>query len=152
MRTFSPKSEDFKETWYLVDAEDETLGRLAARVARVLRGKHLPTFSPHISPRTHVIIVNADKVRLTGKKWTDKIYYWHTDWPNGLRSTTPQKLIEKKPTELIRRAVWGMIPKNRLGHATMTRLKIYAGPEHPHKAQQPEVLTLHTNKAKEVKA
>ena len=142
MRTFVPKPEDFTETWYLVDAENQTLGRLATRIAGILRGKHLPTFSPHISPRTHVIVINAEKVRLTGKKWTDKEYHWHTSWPSGLRSTTPQKLLEKKPEEIIRRAVWGMIPKNRLGNATMTRLRIYAGSNHPHTAQNPQILKL----------
>lgn len=149
MRTFSPKKEDFEEKWYVVDAKDQILGRLASRIARILRGKHLPMFAPHISPRTHVIVINAEKVKLTGKKLGQKTYYWHTGYPGGLRSRTAQQLMETKPGEVIRRAVWGMIPKNRLGHATMKRLRIYTGSEHPHKAQNPSPLKLQTSQAKE---
>ena len=147
--TFSPKKESFKETWYIVDAKGQILGRLASKIAQVLRGKHLPIFSPHLSPRTHIVVVNADKVKLTGKKMTKKIYYWHTGYPSGLRSASAEKLMQKKPEELIRRAVWGMIPKNRLGHATMKRLRIYAGPDHPHTAQKPQSLKIETRKSRE---
>jgi len=149
MRTYSPKKGDFEEKWYLVDAKDQILGRLATRIASILRGKTLPTFAPHVSPRTHVIVVNAKKIKLTGRKMTRKVYYRHTGYPGGIRSTTPEKLLEKNPAEIIRHAVWGMIPKNRLGNATMTRLRIYAGPDHPHKAQMPEPLKLETRKGRE---
>lgn len=147
--TFSPKKESFEETWYIVDAKDQILGRLASRIAIVLRGKHLPIFAPHVSPRTHIIVINADKIKLTGKKWTDKIYYWHSGYPGGLKSASAGKMMKDKPTELIRRAVWGMIPKNRLGHATMKRLRIFTGSDHPHEAQQPQSLKIETRKARE---
>ncbi len=149
MRTFSPKKEDFEEKWYVVDAKDQILGRLATGIARILRGKHLPIFAPHVSPNTHVIVINADKVKLTGKKLLTKMYHWHTGHPGGLRTRTARQLLETKPGEVIRRAVWGMIPKNRLGHATMKRLRIYAGTEHPHKAQNPNALNFQTPKAME---
>lgn len=144
MRTYSPKQDDFKETWYVVDAKYKILGRLATRIATILRGKHLPTFAPHMSPRTHIVVLNADKIRLTGTKMKKKVYNWHTGYPGGLRSFTAEKLLERKPEELIRRAVWGMIPKNRLGHATMKRLRIYTGTEHPHEAQMPKELKIET--------
>ncbi|MBN1902742.1 50S ribosomal protein L13 [Candidatus Sumerlaeota bacterium] len=147
--TFSPKKESFEEKWYIVDAKDQILGRLATRIASVLRGKHLPVFAPHLSPRTHIIVINAEKIKMTGNKWTDKIYYWHTGYPSGLKSASATKMLKTKPEEIIRRAVWGMIPKNRLGHATMKRLRIYVGQEHPHKAQKPHSLKLETRKARE---
>ncbi len=149
MRTYSPKKDDFEETWYLVDAEGQVLGRLATRIASILRGKHLPTFAPHMSPRTHVVVINAEKVKLTGRKLARKIYYRHTGWVGGLRAATAQNIMDKKPEDLIRFAVRGMIPKNRLGRATMKRLLVYAGPEHPHKAQNPRILKLQTRKVKE---
>ena len=149
MRTYSPKREDLEEKWYIVDARGKILGRLASRIASVLRGKHLPRFSPHISPRTHIIVINAEKIKLTGRKMTNKTYYWHTGYPGGIRSTTPEKLLKNQPEKVIQKAVWGMIPKNRLGRATMKRLRIYAGPEHPHAAQKPQPLKFETRKARE---
>ena len=149
MKTYTPKQGDLTEKWYVVDAQDQILGRLAARIAAVLRGKRMPTFTPYANMQTHVIVVNADKVRLTGKKMKTKTYYHHTLYPGGIRSTTAEQLLQKKPTELVRRAVRGMIPHNRLGSATMKRLRIYAQPTHPHQAQNPEPLQLITRKARE---
>lgn len=149
MKTYTPKQGDLTEKWYVVDAQDQILGRLAARIAAVLRGKRMPTFTPYVNMQTHVIVVNADKVRLTGKKMKTKTYYHHTLYPGGIRSTTAEQLLQKKPTELVRRAVRGMIPHNRLGSATMKRLRIYAQPTHPHQAQNPEPLQLITRKARE---
>jgi large subunit ribosomal protein L13 len=149
MKTFSPKPGDLPERWYLVDAKDKVLGRLASQIASVLRGKQLPSFAPHANMNTHVVVINADKIKLTGKKWTDKTYFWHTQYPGGLRSASARELHAKKPTELLRRAVRGMIPHTRLGRATMTRLRIYAGDNHPHKAQMPEPITLTVRKTKE---
>ena len=138
MRTYSPKKDDYQEKWFLVDASEQTLGRVATKVASILRGKHLPTFAPHMSPKTHVIVVNADKVQLTGKKLYTKRYYHHTGYPGGIRSMTAEQMQENKPGDMFRHAVWGMIPKNKLGRATMKRLRVYTGPDHPHKAQNPE--------------
>jgi len=149
VKTYTPKQGDLTEKWYVVDAQDQILGRLAARIAAVLRGKCLPTFTPYANMQTHVIVVNAGKVRLTGKKMKTKTYYRHTLYPGGIRSTTAEQLLQKKPTELVRRAVRGMIPHNRLGSATMKRLRIYAQPTHPHQAQNPEPLQLITRKARE---
>ena len=149
MKTYSPKAEDLPEKWYLVDAGGEVLGRLSSRIASVLRGKNLPTFAPHVNMNTHVVVINADKVKLTGKKWRDKIYFWHTRYPGGLRSASAREVHQKKPTELVRRAVWGMIPHNRLGRASMKRLRIYVGEEHPHEAQKPEPIKLSARKSKE---
>lgn len=144
MRTYSPKKGDYEEKWYMVDAKDQVVGRLASRVAAVLRGKHMPGFAPHMSPNTHVIVINADQARFTGRKMSEKKYYHHTGYPGGIKSTTPKELLEKKPEEIIRHAVRGMIPKNSLGRATMKRLRIYTGSEHPHKAQMPETLEIET--------
>jgi len=149
VKTYTPKQGDLTEKWYVVDAQDQILGRLAARIAAVLRGKRMPTFTPYVNMQTHVIVVNAGKVRLTGKKMKTKTYYHHTLYPGGIRSTTAEQLLQKKPTELVRRAVRGMIPHNRLGSATMKRLRIYAQPTHPHQAQNPEPLQLITRKARE---
>lgn len=135
--TESAKSSDLKETWYIVDAKDKVLGELASDIASVLRGKHLPNFTPHVNMRTHVVVVNAEKVHLTGRKWDDKMYYNHSGWRGGLRAHNAKDLNQRKPGELVRRAVRGMLPKNRLGNATMTRLRIFAGEEHTHHAQQP---------------
>lgn len=149
MKTYAPKQGDIAEKWYVVDAKDQILGRLAARIAAVLRGKRMPTFTPYANMQTHVIVVNADKVRLTGKKLKTKTYYRHTHYPGGLRATTAEQMLQKKPTELLRRAVRGMIPHNRLGSATMKCLRIYAEPTHPHQAQSPEPLPLITRKVRE---
>lgn len=142
--TASAKSHELQEQWYVVDAEGQVLGRLASEIAYVLRGKHMPNYTPHANMRTHVIVVNADKVVLTGDKWVEKKYYRHSNWVGGLREASARELREKKPTELLRIAVWGMLPKNRLGRATMSRLRLYASPEHPHAAQQPQPLPKRT--------
>ena len=120
-----------------VDAEDQVLGDLASDIATVLRGKHLANFTPHVNMRTHVVVVNAEKVHLTGRKWDNKTYYHHTGWPGGLRSITARELNERKPGEVVRKAVRGMTPKNKLGATMMKRLRIFAGPKHEHKAQKP---------------
>jgi large subunit ribosomal protein L13 len=124
--------------WWIIDLEDVVLGRAATRIANVLRGKHKPTFTPHIDDGDFVIVINADKVKLTGAKWSDKIYYRHTNFPGGIKSATARQMNERHPAELIRLAVFGMIPKGPLGRAQISKLKIYAGAEHPHTAQNPQ--------------
>ena len=128
--------------WYVVDATDKTLGRLAAEVAKVLRGKNKPTFTPHVDTGDNVIIVNADKVVLTGKKLTQKLYFHHTGYLGGSRFMTAKTLLETNPVKMVEKAVRGMIPKNRLGEQIYSKLHVYAGPEHPHAAQKPEVLEI----------
>lgn len=135
--TASANPRDLQETWYVVDAKGKVLGQLAADIASVLRGKHMANFTPHVDMKTHVIVLNADKVHLTGRKWGDKLYYNHSLWRGGLRTFTARELNDRKPGELVRRAVWGMLPKTRLGEATMKRLRIYSSDEHPHAAQKP---------------
>jgi large subunit ribosomal protein L13 len=142
MKTFTPKAGEIEEQWFLVDAKDEVLGRLASRIALVLRGKNDPRYTPHANMHNHVVVVNADKIRLTGKKWTEKTYYHHSGWIGGIKSVTAEKLMEKKPTEMVRKAVRGMIPHNRLGEATMKRLRLYIGPEHDQQAQNPVPIDL----------
>jgi large subunit ribosomal protein L13 len=149
--TASAKSSDLQETWYVIDATDKVLGQLAADIATVLRGKHLPNFTPHIDMRTHVVVLNADKIHLTGRKWGTKLYRNHSLWRGGLRTFTARELNERKPGELVRRAVWGMLPKNRLGEATMTHLRIYSGSEHPHTAQKPAPMPVRSQKAEVAK-
>jgi len=126
--------------WYLVDAEGQTLGRLAARIASALRGKNNPAFTPHVDCGDFVVVVNAERVRLTGNKLADKMYYRHSGFPGGINEETAAALLARRPEEVIRRAVVGMLPHNRLGRQLATKLKIYAGPEHPHTAQQPVAL------------
>ncbi len=128
--------------WYVADLEGKTLGRAATKIAHVLRGKHKPNYTPHVDMGDFVIVVNADKVKLTGKKWTDKIYFDHTLFPGGLVRTSAEKMLAKHPEELIRRAVWGMLPKGRLGRRIYKKLKVYASPNHEHEAQKPETLTI----------
>ncbi|RMD81659.1 MAG: 50S ribosomal protein L13 [Candidatus Dadabacteria bacterium] len=128
--------------WYVVDAAGKPLGRLASRVAAILRGKHNPAFTPHVDCGDFVVVINADKVVLTGKKVQDKIYYRHTGYPGGIRQETAGQLLARRPEELVRRAVVGMLPRNRLGRKLARKLKVYAGPEHPHVAQRPEPLAL----------
>lgn len=135
MRTFSLKGGDISRDWLVVDAADQTLGRLAARIARLLRGKHKPTYSPHLEMGDYVIVVNAARVRVTGKKLSDKVYYRHSGYPGGLKSVTLGELMATKPTRAIEMAVRGMLPHNRLGRKLLRNLKVYAGPEHPHEAQ-----------------
>lgn len=126
--------------WYVVDASDKVLGRLATRLADLLRGKGKPVFTPHTDTGDFVVVVNAKKVRLTGNKWRDKVYYRHSGYPGGLKEETAEKLRQRRPEQLVRRAVRGMLPKNRLSDRLIQKLKVYAGPEHPHQAQKPEPL------------
>lgn len=141
-KTISANSGTVKKEWYVIDATDQVLGRLASRVALVLRGKNKPDFTPHVDCGDNVIIVNADKVRLTGKKLTDKVYVRHTGYPGGQRFATPKEMFDRKPTFVVEHAIKGMLPKNRLGADLFRNLYVYAGPEHPHEAQQPKPLTL----------
>ena len=136
--TFMQRKEDVVRDWYVIDAEGMTLGRLATKVATVLRGKHKPTYTPHIDGGDNVIVVNAEKVNLTGNKLNDKIYYNHSGYTGGLRERTAKEMIEKYPVEMIERAVKGMLPKGRLGRQMYKKLFVYAGCEHPHAAQKPK--------------
>jgi large subunit ribosomal protein L13 len=137
MKTYQAKKEEVDHQWYLVNAEGKILGRLATELAKILRGKNKPIFSPHVDTGDFVVVVNAEKVALTGKKLKDKIYYHHSGYPGGIKSITAEKLLAKKPTEVLRIAVKGMLPKNSLGRQMLQKLKIYSGPEHPHEAQKP---------------
>lgn len=141
-RTFSPTPADVKREWVVIDATDIVLGRLASHAAAILRGKHKPTFAPHMDMGDFVIIVNADKVALTGQKLEKKKMYRHSGYPGGLTSTTYVEMLEKHPTRAVEKAIRGMLPKNSLGRAQIKKLKVYAGAEHPHAAQQPKPYTL----------
>ena len=141
-RTFSPKPADVQPNWLIIDANDVVLGRLASHAAALLRGKHKPTFAPHMDMGDFVIIINADKVALTGSKLAEKLYYRHSGYPGGLTATTYVEMLEKHPTRAVEKAIRGMLPKNSLGAAQLKKLKVYAGPEHPHAAQQPTPYTL----------
>jgi large subunit ribosomal protein L13 len=140
MRTWNAKPHEIDRRWYVVDADGRTLGRLATAVADTLRGKRKPQFTPHVDTGDFVIVVNAEKIRVTGKKLDDKIYYRHSGYPGGLKSRPLRAELDRRPTEVLRHAVKGMLPRNRLGRAQIRKLKIYAGPEHPHAAQSPEPL------------
>ena len=140
--TYSAKQSDIEGKWFVVDAEGAVLGRLASSIAARLRGKHNPLFTPHVDSGDWIVVVNADKIVLTGRKWDQKNYYRHSGYIGGLKTITAQKLLEKRPEDLIRFAVKGMLPKNRLGSKLLKKLKVYAGDKHPHEAQQPEVLAL----------
>ncbi len=142
MKTFRPKVDEIEKKWFVVDAEGKTLGRLAARLAVVLRGKHKPIYTPGMDTGDFVVVVNAGKVAVTGNKLLDKTYYHHTNYPGGIRSITLEKLMEKKPEEAVKKAVWGMLPKGTLGRAMFKKLKVYPGADHPHAAQKPESLDL----------
>ncbi len=142
MRTYMAKSASVQRSWHLVDAEGKVLGRLAARVAAILRGKHKPTFTPHVDTGDHVVIVNAAKIRLTGDKFKAKVYHHHTGYPGGLKSVTAEHLHAKKPTALVTKAIAGMLPKNPLGKQMAKKLRVYPGPIHPHQGQRPEPLAL----------
>lgn len=137
MKTLSAKPAEVRREWLLVDANGKTLGRLATEIALRLRGKHKPIFTPHVDTGDYIVVVNAEKIRVTGNKRKDKVYYRHTGYPGGLRSTTFEEMIDKHPERVLGFAVKGMLPKNSLGQAMFGKLKIYAGPEHPHVAQQP---------------
>jgi len=138
--TYSARASDNEDRWYVVDAEGQVLGRLASGIAARLRGKHNPLFTPHTDMGDHIVVINADKIVLTGKKLDKKIYYRHSGYVGGLKKITAQKLLEKRPENLIRFAVRGMLPKNRLGRRLFNKLKVYTGDSHPHAAQQPEPL------------
>ena len=142
MKTVSTKPADVTRDWYVVDAEGKTLGRMATEIARRLRGKHKPEYTPHVDTGDYIIVVNAEKVRVTGNKAKDKMYYRHTGYPGGLRSMSFEKMVDHAPERTVEFAVNGMLPKGPLGRAMYTKLKVYAGTEHPHQAQQPQALTL----------
>lgn len=142
MKTYMAKAQDIERKWYVVDAEGKTLGRLAAEVAKILRGKHKPTYTPHVDTGDHVIVINAEKVALTGKKLLQKTYFRHSGYPGGTTFTTAGKMLADRPERLIELAVKGMLPKNRLGRKMYTKLNVYRGSEHPHAAQKPEVLEI----------
>jgi large subunit ribosomal protein L13 len=141
-RTFSPKPADVQHDWLVIDATDVVLGRLASHAAALLRGKHKPTFAPHMDMGDFVIIINAEKAALTGAKRAEKTYYRHSGYPGGLTATTYPEMLEKHPTRAVEKAIRGMLPKNSLGRAQLKKLKVYAGSEHPHAAQQPTQYTL----------
>lgn len=140
--TYMAKPADVERKWFIIDAEGKTLGRLASEAAALIRGKHKPTFTPHVDGGDFVIIINAEKIVLTGKKLTDKKYYRHSLYPGGLKVTTAQEMLNKKPERMVELAVQGMLPKTRMGNKMKLRVKAYAGAEHPHQAQQPEVYEL----------
>jgi large subunit ribosomal protein L13 len=142
MKTFTAKPQSVQRDWYVVDAADKTLGRLATEIARRLRGKHKPEFTPHVDTGDYIIVINAEKVKVTGNKASAKTYYRHTGYPGGLRSMSFEKMIAHAPERVIESAVKGMLPKGPLGRAMYTKLKVYAGTEHPHAAQQPQALNL----------
>ncbi len=142
MRTFMLRKEDVKRDWYVVDAAGKTLGRLSTEIAKRLMGKHKPIYTPHVDTGDYIVVVNAEKIKLTGKKWNKKLYYRHSGYMGGLKVFTARKLWERKPETLIQLAVKGMLPKNRLGRKMFKKLKVYAGPNHPHQAQQPAKLEI----------
>jgi large subunit ribosomal protein L13 len=146
MRTFTPSGKDIPRDWYVVDAEGLTLGRLATRVASVLRGKHKPTYTPHLDMGDFVIVLNADKVLLTGDKAAAKTYHFHSGFPGGLRSVPFTRMMQRSSAQVVETAVRGMLPKNSLGRAMLRKLKVYSGAEHPHAAQQPKALPDHVMK------
>jgi large subunit ribosomal protein L13 len=142
MKTIMAKSETVKRDWYVVDASDKTLGRLATEIARRLRGKHKAEFTPHVDTGDYIVVINAEKVKTTGNKVADKLYWRHSQYPGGIKSTTLEKMLETHPERVIEKAVKGMLPSGPLGYAVFRKLKVYAGAEHPHTAQQPKVLTI----------
>ncbi len=142
MKTYTAKNETVQRDWYVVDAAGKTLGRLATEIARRLRGKHKPIFTPHVDTGDYIIVVNAEKVRVTGNKLSDKIYYRHTGYIGNLKQEPLGKLLKRRPERVIETAVKGMLPKNRLGRDMFRKLKVYAGPEHQHQAQQPQALEI----------
>ena len=141
-KTFTPRAGDIERQWFVVDAEGKTLGRLASQIAHVLRGKHKPTYSPHMDLGDHIVVINAEKIRVTGRKADQKVYYRHTGYPGGLRTTTYEDMLGKHPERILRIAVKGMLPNNILGRQMFKKLRVYAGPEHEHAAQQPQALSV----------
>ncbi len=148
MPTYSPKASEIQRDWHVIDADGLVLGRVATEAARILRGKHKPTFSPHIDTGDHVIIVNADKIVLTAGKADKKLIHRHSGYPGGIHQRTFGDLMDRRPAEAVRRSIRGMLPKNRLGRAQISKLKIYAGPTHPHTAQKPQPLELEHARAR----
>jgi len=142
MKTFMAKAEKVERKWYVVDAKGKTLGRLSSEIAKILRGKHKPIYTPHVDTGDFVIVINAEKIELTGRKMDKKVYRHHTGYPGGLKEVTFKQMIEKKPTMVIYQAVKGMLPHNSLGRKMLKKLRVYAGPVHPHEAQKPEALEL----------
>jgi large subunit ribosomal protein L13 len=142
MRTLFAKEGDFERKWYLVDAKDAVLGRLAVKIANYLRGKNKPIFTPNCDTGDFIIVINADKVKLTGKKLDNKVYYRHSGYPGGLKAETARERLNKYPERILTDAVWGMLPKGRLGRAMIKKLKVYKGTGHPHAAQKPEILSI----------
>ena len=141
-RTYSPKAEDIVRQWYVVDATDKVLGRLATEIAQVLRGKRKPSFAPHADVGDHVIVVNAERIAVTGRKAERKVYYRHTGYPGGIRTTSYADMMRKHPERIVQKAVWGMLPHNTLGRSVFKKLRVYAGPDHRHAAQQPVPLEI----------
>jgi large subunit ribosomal protein L13 len=141
-KTYSPQARDLEPRWYVVDATDKVLGRLACEIAQVLRGKRKPTYAPHLDMGDRVIVVNAEKIRVTGNKAEQKLYYRHTGYPGGLRTTSYSRMMAEHPERILKRAVWGMLPHNKLGRQLLKKLRVYAGAEHRHAAQQPQPLQL----------
>jgi large subunit ribosomal protein L13 len=144
MKTWVAKPAERQRDWYVVDASGKTLGRLATQIADILRGKRKPEYTPHLDVGDFVIVVNAEKISVTGNKLAAKRYYRHSGYPGGLRSRTLQEMLDRRPEEVIRKAVRGMLPRNRLGRKQLTKLKVYAGPDHPHAAQKPETMEIET--------
>lgn len=142
MKTFSAKSEEVQHGWFLVDAKGKILGRLATEIARRLRGKHKAEYTPHVDTGDFIVVVNADEIRVTGRKTTDKVYYRHSGYPGGLKTETFEKLQARRPERILELAIKGMLPKNSLGRAMFRKLKVYVGSVHPHSAQQPEILEI----------
>ena len=142
MKTFSAKPAEVRRDWFLIDAKDKTLGRMATEIARRLRGKHKPEYTPHVDTGDYIVVVNAEKVQVTGNKQKDKMYHRHTGYPGGLKSMSFEKMIQSHPERLIELTVKGMLPKNPLGRAMLKKLKVFAGPEHNHSAQQPKALEI----------
>ncbi len=142
MKSFMASPATIERKWYVIDAEGQTLGRLSSEIAKILRGKNKPTFTPHIDTGDNVIVINAEKIKVTGKKMDQKIYYKHSDYPGGMRETTLKEMLDKKPTDVITLAVKGMLPKGPLGRTMIEKLHVYAGAEHPHAAQKPEALEI----------
>jgi large subunit ribosomal protein L13 len=141
-KTYTPKASSIEHQWHLVDATDKVLGRLASQIAQVLKGKHKPTYAPHMDMGDHVVVVNVEKIRVTGSKADKKVYHRHTGYPGGLRTTSFERMMEDHPDRILKKAVWGMLPNNRLGRQLFKKLRVYAGPEHRHVAQQPVALDL----------
>ena len=142
MKSFMASPATIERKWYVIDAEGQTLGRLSSEIAKILRGKNKPTFTPHVDTGDNVIVINAEKIKVTGKKMDQKIYYNHSDYPGGMRETTLKEMLDKKPTDVITLAVKGMLPKGPLGRSMIEKLHVYAGAEHPHAAQKPEALEI----------